>query len=172
VCTLAVKKKSGQVSTCRIGPFPCQLPSHCLKMGLAGPKREHLALPFIFHCNDIVACPLHSSVWLTVACISTAAYIRHHGYEIRNQLLRSSVYNRLPIRCLGMNAPSICHTASFLKVVRPEQPNSPSFFCGVFRIPVYLFLRDNLQSIATSAPSLKPARPERLPDKVPISPNS
>jgi hypothetical protein len=26
VCTLAVeKKKSGQVSTCRIGPFPCQL---------------------------------------------------------------------------------------------------------------------------------------------------
>jgi hypothetical protein len=24
VCTLAVKKKSGQVSTCRIGPFPCQ----------------------------------------------------------------------------------------------------------------------------------------------------
>jgi hypothetical protein len=23
VCTLAVKKKSGQVSTCRIGPFPC-----------------------------------------------------------------------------------------------------------------------------------------------------
>jgi hypothetical protein len=25
VCILAVKKKSGQVSTCRIGPFPCQL---------------------------------------------------------------------------------------------------------------------------------------------------
>jgi hypothetical protein len=25
VCTLAVKKKSGQVSTCRIGPFPCQI---------------------------------------------------------------------------------------------------------------------------------------------------
>jgi hypothetical protein len=25
VCTLAVKKKSGQVSTCRIGPFPCQM---------------------------------------------------------------------------------------------------------------------------------------------------
>jgi hypothetical protein len=25
VCTLAVKKKSGQVSTCRIGPFPCKL---------------------------------------------------------------------------------------------------------------------------------------------------
>jgi hypothetical protein len=24
VCTLAVKKKSGQVSTCRIGPFPCE----------------------------------------------------------------------------------------------------------------------------------------------------
>jgi hypothetical protein len=24
VYTLAVKKKSGQVSTCRIGPFPCQ----------------------------------------------------------------------------------------------------------------------------------------------------
>jgi hypothetical protein len=24
VCALAVKKKSGQVSTCRIGPFPCQ----------------------------------------------------------------------------------------------------------------------------------------------------
>jgi hypothetical protein len=24
VCTLAVKKKSGQVSTCRIGPFPCK----------------------------------------------------------------------------------------------------------------------------------------------------
>jgi hypothetical protein len=24
VCTLAVKKKSGQVSTCRTGPFPCQ----------------------------------------------------------------------------------------------------------------------------------------------------
>jgi hypothetical protein len=24
VCTLAVKKKSGQVSTCRIRPFPCQ----------------------------------------------------------------------------------------------------------------------------------------------------
>jgi hypothetical protein len=23
VFTLAVKKKSGQVSTCRIGPFPC-----------------------------------------------------------------------------------------------------------------------------------------------------
>jgi hypothetical protein len=25
VCTLAVKKESGQVSTCRIGPFPCEL---------------------------------------------------------------------------------------------------------------------------------------------------
>jgi hypothetical protein len=25
VCTLAVKKKSWQVSICRIGPFPCQL---------------------------------------------------------------------------------------------------------------------------------------------------
>jgi hypothetical protein len=24
VCTLATKKKSGQVSTCRIGPFPCE----------------------------------------------------------------------------------------------------------------------------------------------------
>jgi hypothetical protein len=24
VCALAVKKKSGQVSTCRIGPFPCK----------------------------------------------------------------------------------------------------------------------------------------------------
>jgi hypothetical protein len=24
VYTLAVKKKSGQVSTCRIGPFPCE----------------------------------------------------------------------------------------------------------------------------------------------------
>jgi hypothetical protein len=24
VCTLAVKKKSRQVSTCRIGPFPCK----------------------------------------------------------------------------------------------------------------------------------------------------
>jgi hypothetical protein len=24
VFTLAVKKKSGQVSTCRIGPFPCE----------------------------------------------------------------------------------------------------------------------------------------------------
>jgi hypothetical protein len=24
VCTLAVEKKSGQVSTCRIGPFPCE----------------------------------------------------------------------------------------------------------------------------------------------------
>jgi hypothetical protein len=24
VCTLAVKNKSGQVSTCQIGPFPCQ----------------------------------------------------------------------------------------------------------------------------------------------------
>jgi hypothetical protein len=24
VCTLAVKKKSGQVSICRIGPFPCK----------------------------------------------------------------------------------------------------------------------------------------------------
>jgi hypothetical protein len=24
VCTLAVKKKSGQVSICRIGPFPCE----------------------------------------------------------------------------------------------------------------------------------------------------
>jgi hypothetical protein len=24
VCTLAVKKKSGQVLTCRIGPFPCE----------------------------------------------------------------------------------------------------------------------------------------------------
>jgi hypothetical protein len=24
VCILAVKKKSGQVSTCRIGPFPCE----------------------------------------------------------------------------------------------------------------------------------------------------
>jgi hypothetical protein len=27
VCTLAVKKKSGQVSTCRIGPFPCETQS-------------------------------------------------------------------------------------------------------------------------------------------------
>jgi hypothetical protein len=25
VCTLAVKIKSGQVSTCRIGPFPCEM---------------------------------------------------------------------------------------------------------------------------------------------------
>jgi hypothetical protein len=25
VCTIAMKKKSGQVSTCRIGPFPCEL---------------------------------------------------------------------------------------------------------------------------------------------------
>jgi hypothetical protein len=25
VCTLAVKKKSGQISTCQIRPFPCQL---------------------------------------------------------------------------------------------------------------------------------------------------
>jgi hypothetical protein len=28
VCTLVVKKKSGQVSTCRIGPFPCELNWH------------------------------------------------------------------------------------------------------------------------------------------------
>jgi hypothetical protein len=26
LCTLAVKKKSGQVSLCRIGPFPCEIP--------------------------------------------------------------------------------------------------------------------------------------------------
>jgi hypothetical protein len=34
------------------------------------------------------------------------------------------------------------------------------------------FLRGNLRSTATSAPSLKPARPEPLPDKVPVSPDS
>jgi hypothetical protein len=28
VCTLGVKKKSGQVSTCRIGPFPCESESY------------------------------------------------------------------------------------------------------------------------------------------------
>jgi hypothetical protein len=32
VCTLAVKKESGQISTCRIGPFPCQ--SQCLNFAL------------------------------------------------------------------------------------------------------------------------------------------
>jgi hypothetical protein len=36
VCTLAVKKKkSGQVSTCRIGPFPCQFQDRLL-LELAG----------------------------------------------------------------------------------------------------------------------------------------
>jgi hypothetical protein len=34
VCTLAVKKKSGQVSTCRIGPFPCQADNNSRKLRL------------------------------------------------------------------------------------------------------------------------------------------
>jgi hypothetical protein len=35
VCTLAVKKKSGQVSTCRIGPFPCQSISRWISIAVA-----------------------------------------------------------------------------------------------------------------------------------------
>jgi hypothetical protein len=52
------------------------------------------------------------------------------------------------------------------RVVRSKQPNSPSSFRGVLRIAVYFFLRCDLRSTATSAPFLKSAHPDRLPDKV------
>jgi hypothetical protein len=53
---------------------------------------------------------------VAVACISIAVYIRYHGYEIHSRLLRSSVYNRIPIRCLYSNSgtyslPRIYHFA-------------------------------------------------------------
>jgi hypothetical protein len=41
---------------------------------------------------------------VAAACISIAVYIRYHGYEVHSRLLRSSVYNRLPIRCLYSNS--------------------------------------------------------------------
>jgi hypothetical protein len=40
VCTLAVKKKSGQVSTCRIGPLPFQ--SIRLRIGTSENDKENL----------------------------------------------------------------------------------------------------------------------------------
>jgi hypothetical protein len=97
-------------------------------------------------------------------------------------LLRSSGFMlRLANRCLGMDVSfdskgrplhsSVNLSHYLLKVVRPEQPNSTSSFRGVLQIPVSLLLRGNLRSTATSAPSLKSAHPERLPDKVPVSPD-
>jgi hypothetical protein len=48
VCTLAAKKKSGQVSTCRIGPFPCKFTDfsdectlHCVFSSRATTKGKH-----------------------------------------------------------------------------------------------------------------------------------
>jgi hypothetical protein len=35
VCTLAVKKKSAQVSTCRIGPFPCKCKHICTSQAMS-----------------------------------------------------------------------------------------------------------------------------------------
>jgi hypothetical protein len=41
VCTLAVKRKSGQVSTCRIGPFPCKFyPCPLVITNLHGPRKK------------------------------------------------------------------------------------------------------------------------------------
>jgi hypothetical protein len=101
---------------------------------------------------------------LTARCSDNVQrWVRYVGnVGIRTQLLHSSVNNRFW---------SLSHCL-LLKVVRPEQPNSPSSFRGVIRIPVYLFFRGDLRSTATSAPSLKPPRPERLPNKVSVSPDS
>jgi hypothetical protein len=63
----------------------------CLKTYLVGPDTEHLALPFIFRCSDIVAsgtsvmlahCTAVDlfSVQLTVAWVPTVERIRYHGY--------------------------------------------------------------------------------------------
>jgi hypothetical protein len=55
-----------------------------------------------------------SSYSLTGCLSSYSSLLRKHnsihcvGNGIRNQLLHSSVNNRLPSRCLGMDAPSIC----------------------------------------------------------------
>jgi hypothetical protein len=71
-----------------------------------------------------------------------------------------------------IRVPGTCHTAFFLRLFVPNSLTVPHPFGGVFRIPVYIFLRGDLRSTATSAPSLKPPRPERLPNMVPLSPDS
>jgi hypothetical protein len=53
VCTLAVKKKSGQVSTCRIGPFPCES-NACLAIA----SRRHRYSP-LEECLAFLARELH-----------------------------------------------------------------------------------------------------------------
>jgi hypothetical protein len=56
----------------------------------------------------------------------------------------------------------ICHTVPFLRLFVPNSLIVPHPFGGSSGFPC----------TATSAPSLKPARPERLPDKVSVSPDS
>jgi hypothetical protein len=50
-------------------------------------------------------------------CIAMGLYFRCvRNFGIRNQLLHSSVNNRLPGRCLGMDAPSICSIGKSVKI--------------------------------------------------------
>jgi hypothetical protein len=59
VCTLAVKKKSGQVSTCRIGPFPCKKKPKSKKASVA------VTFRLVLRGNRIGARPLHRLFRLT-----------------------------------------------------------------------------------------------------------
>jgi hypothetical protein len=45
VCALAVKKKSGQVMTCRIGPFPCETWCECWNIKIDEDKTRAIYFP-------------------------------------------------------------------------------------------------------------------------------
>jgi hypothetical protein len=96
------------------------------------------------------------SLYLFQTPPSVLHHCRARILELSNR--RLSLDGNGPLHCL------------LLRVVRPEQPNRPSSFRGVLRFPVCFFSR-RLARYRYIRPVGKPARLERLPDKLFVSPD-
>jgi hypothetical protein len=89
------------------------LRSSCLKVGMCERYSRHLSQLFIYALQRVgywgdVCCPftMHSGLWLTVACISIAVYIRYHGYIAS------------PLSGNGTEFREICYTGSPLQYLK------------------------------------------------------
>jgi hypothetical protein len=112
VCILAVKKKSGQVSTCRIGPFPCEFSitslhyyAECDVYRVCIPFR-HVFLTPVFFVRILLTPTCHVRVSVTsnndghmdliinclfYSCCYTSLATQNHCYnETRNRLTTRS----------------------------------------------------------------------------------
>jgi hypothetical protein len=85
VCTLAVKKKSGQISTCRIGPFPCK-------------HRDSLNWMVILTSGTVtISCRYNfqNGTGCVYIYIHMCTYIYDHVYCLFNDAFRNSGYEAL-----------------------------------------------------------------------------